>query len=78
MTVPAGEPSIEFGERRGVSPPVLHPPVSRTILRFQPAALRLAARSGLGREARGSVLFSPTPEPCESIPQVVELAAIRG
>ena len=50
-----GDPSDGFGERRGVSPPVLHLPVSPTILRFQPAALRLAARSGVGREARGSV-----------------------
>ena len=52
--VPAGEPSNEFGERRGVSPPVLHPRASPTNLRFQPAALRLAARSEMGRETRGS------------------------
>ena len=33
-----------FGERRGVSPPVLHSPATPNTVRFQPAALRLAAR----------------------------------
>jgi len=45
IPVPAVEPSNGFSERRGVSPPVFHPPASATIVEVPTGSLETGSRN---------------------------------